>query len=386
MLGDTIFSDSYVQGFLLNTYALDADFVAMANGDTAPIDYVVSHVKSAVKDPAGSKRYVEVQTRTISPTQITFIVQAYLHENSSIVLDLPKPDGTALRVTGTIKVCQHNNGLLHICLVQLTNKLDLTMFIKPDQNLPAKALSDGTTDEQADAEGEQQLTVLYIDDQDADRMLVKHQTKNSRIDLVSADSTGSACDLLKLDRFDVVVCDFHLEDTTGIELLNRIKPDLYSGPVIFATAETRETELQKMKSAGAAEVLTKPLNLSRLSAAIEAVLEEDHETNRQGFDPFDAPPSDIEFAKSYIPMLARLRDDMTRSKNKRDVELAKTVCRSVMGTASGFGFQRLSRTAERAFAAIDAANNIDLAGKPVAEFRAQMETILNAANPELAAA
>ncbi|MFI4872501.1 MAG: response regulator [Phycisphaerales bacterium JB061] len=352
------------------------------NESSAPMDYVVSRVKAAVKDPAGSHRNLEVQTRTISPTQISFVVQTFLHNESVIVLDLPKLDGAPLRVKGTIKVCQHNNGLLHICLVELENKLDLSMFIKPPSTpLSKKPVSDNAP-ESANGAQLQPLSVLYIDDQDADRKLVTYQTKDTHIELVSADSTGSACDLLKLDTFDVVVCDFHLEDTTGIDLLNKIKPELYSGPVIFATAETRETELVKMKTAGADEVITKPLDITRLSAAIAAVLDENRDQQTKSFDPFDAPPSDMDFAKSYIPMLTRLRDDMARAKAKRDVALAKTVCRSVMGTAGGYGFQRLSRTAERAYAAIDAANNIDLAGKPVAEFRSQMDTIIQAASPE----
>jgi CheY-like chemotaxis protein len=358
----------------------------MKNSESsAPIDYVVSKVKATVKDPAGSRRNIEVQTRTISATKITFIVQAFFHQGSNVELDLPMPDGSVLRVAGTVKICQHNDGLLHICLIELENKLDLMMFIPKSERASKTASADQSHSDSECAELPQ-LSVLYIDDQDADRRLIKHQTKNSHINLVAADSTGSACDLLKLDRFDVVILDFHLEDTTGIDLLTRIKPDLYVGPVIIATAETRESELEKMKSAGADEVLTKPLDLARITAAIDAVLEEDQDKQKPGFDPYDAPPSDFEFAKQYIPMLALLRDDMTRSKSKRDVELAKTVCRSVMGTASGYGFQRLSRTAERAFAAIDTANNIDLAGKPVAEFRSQMESILEAADPEMASA
>jgi len=369
----------------LNDRLRIADLRVMPEPDPSnQIEYVVSHVKAAVKDPAGSRRYIEVQTRTISPTQLTLVVQAFFHQD---VLELPKVDGSSLRVKGKVSLCQHNRGLLHICLITLDEKLDLSMFMKPTLKAVSSkkgkaAGGDGELEENERAS----VSVLYIDDQDADRMLMKHQTKDSHIELVSADSPGSACDLLKLGTFDVVVCDFHLEGTTGVELLGKIKPDLYTGPVIFATAETRDSELTKMKSAGADEILTKPLDIKRLSAAIDAVLDENRGSERVGFDPFDAPPSDMALAKSYIPILARLRNEMTRAKSKRNVELAKTVCRSVMGAACGFGFQRLSRTAERAYAAIETANNIDLAGKPVGDFRSQMDVIIEAASPEAAAA
>lgn len=350
----------------------------MRNDGSQPIEYIADHVKTAVKDPGGTKRYIEVQTRLLTPSSVIFVSQAFLHISSNVMMDLPKADNTALRVQGTIKDCKHNGGRFHICVVQLEKKLDLAQFMRqvPNNNISTEEKSSS----EADADGLKPIHALYLDDLDSDRMLLQHKAKDSHIKITVADSTGSACDKLKLEKYDVVVCDFHLEDTTGIDVISMIRPELYSGPVIIMTAETHDKELARMLEAGADAVLTKPVTMSRLSSAINAVLAESADNEPELYDPFDAPPEDMELASSYVPMLTRFRDEFIRAKQKRDLESSLRACRSVMGSAGGYGFQRLGGTAERAYAAIQAARNIDLAGSPVTDFIEHMKTIIDSAN------
>ncbi|RNC80733.1 MAG: response regulator [Phycisphaera sp.] len=351
----------------------------MRTNSSEPIEYIANHVKTAIKDPGGTRRYLEVQTRLLTPSSVVFITQAFLHVSSIAMIDLPKADNTAIRVKGTITDCKHNGGRFHVCVVQLENKLDLAQFMRqvPSNNVSSDGNPSST---ESTADGLKPINTLYLDDLDSDRNLLQHKAKGSHIKITVADSTGSACDKLKLENYDVVVCDFHLEDTTGIDVISMIRPDLYSGPVIIMTAETRDEELARMLEAGADAVLTKPVTMSRLSSALNAVLAESADNGPEQYDPFDAPPEDMELASSYIPMLTRFRDEFIRAKQKRDIESSLRACRSVMGSASGYGFQRLGGTAERAYAAIQAARNIDLAGSPVTDFIEHMKAIIDSAN------
>ncbi|GAB5496823.1 MAG: hypothetical protein Phyf2KO_19030 [Phycisphaerales bacterium] len=366
----------------MNTQTRSVDIQGMSKSSSEPIEYIVDHVKSAIKDPGGSKRYLEIQTRLLSPSSVIFVTQAFLHVSSSIVIDLPKADNSAIRVQGIVKDCKHNSGRFHVCVVEFDKKLDLSQFIKPASLKGGdQAVSDDTGE--ISAEGPQPVNVLYLDDLDSDRYLLQHKAKDSHINITLADSTGSACDKIKLEKYDVVLCDFHLEDTTAIDVIPMIRPELYTGPIIIMTAETRSSELARMLEAGADAVITKPVTLSRLSSTIQAVLAENDEKDKDcqcSYDPFDAPPEDSDLATRYIPMLTRYRDEFIRAKQKRDLEAALRACRSVMGSASGYCFQRLGGSAERAYAAIEAARNIDLAGSPVTDFIEHMKAIIESAN------
>ncbi len=349
------------------------------------IPYVTSHVKLAIKDPGGSKRYVEVQTRSISTSRVTFIAQTFCHVNSVAVIDLPKPDGSAMRIRGVIRDCIHSKGRMHAVLMEFESKLDLSVFMPPEMKEMLAAKRESKADP-SETEQRRVVRVLYIDDHDADRMLMKHRTKSTHIELVAVDSAGGACDKLKLEKFDAVLCDFHLDDSNGLEVMSQIRPSLHTGPVIMVTAETSETEFERMIEAGADAVLTKPLDVLRLSAVIEAAIDAASNPAAIRLDPFDAPSSDEDLIRSFIPVLVRHSEDFARAKSKRNAELARKTCRAVAGTAGGFGFHRLARSAERALAAIDAAGNLDLAGKPLNEFRLHLGAIIAAAEVQFAAA
>lgn len=339
--------------------------------------YVQHHVQMVIKDPGGSKRYVELETRAISPSRLTFVAQVFCHMDSVAVIDLPKADGSCLRIKGIIKDCIHSKGRLHAALLEFESKLDLTQFFPPT---PKSATTQQTQQtDPASSTDRPPVKALYIDDHDADRMLMKHRTKGTHITLETVESSGAACDQLKTEIYDIVLCDYHLDDINGIDVLTQIR-SFYTGPVIFTTAESSVPEFEKMIEAGATSVLTKPIGLARLNTTIEAALDTADDKAALRLDPFDAPSTDAELTRSYIPVLMRMRDEFTRAKAKRNIEIARTVCRSISGSAAGYGLTRLARSAERSLAAIDAAGNLDLAGKPVKEFVHHLGVIIEAAN------
>lgn len=335
----------------------------MPDSDSEPIEYIVDHVKSAIRDPGGTKRVLEIQTRLLTPTSVIFVSHAFLHVSTSIVIDIPLASRESVRVRGTIKDCKHKEGREHVCVVELDEPLRTKQFTEsPIQN------------------SEIELKVLYIEDLDADRLLLQHKAKGSNLGISTADTIESASDKLRKSEYDVVVCDYHLEKTSALDVLKKIRPELYTGPFVIMTAETRDTELARMLEAGADAVLTKPVTMRRLSSAIHAVLSVSADQETDFFDPFDAPPEDMGLALSYIPMLAQFRDDFIRAKQSLELEPSLRACRSVMGSASGYGFQRLGGTAERAYAAIHAAQSIQLAGSPVTDFIEHMKAIIDSAN------
>lgn len=74
------------------------------------------------------------------------------------------------------------------------------------------------------------------------------------------------------EKFDVLVLDWHLPDTTGFDELNWVREKLGSDtPVIFITSRDDEKSIIKALNHGADDFLTKPVNKQVAMARINAL-------------------------------------------------------------------------------------------------------------------
>lgn len=73
---------------------------------------------------------------------------------------------------------------------------------------------------------------------------------------------------------DCVILDLHLPALRGIDVLERLRADGSTLPVIIVTGLDQPGMRERCLDAGAAAYLTKPLGSADVSAEIDAVLEE----------------------------------------------------------------------------------------------------------------
>jgi len=71
-------------------------------------------------------------------------------------------------------------------------------------------------------------------------------------------------------RPDVVLVDLHLPDLDGSEVLERLKADPATAniPVVVLSADATASQVARLRAAGAANYLTKPLDVERLMAVL----------------------------------------------------------------------------------------------------------------------
>lgn len=82
---------------------------------------------------------------------------------------------------------------------------------------------------------------------------------------------------LGAESVDVVVLDWMLPDTPGIEVLDWLRHSTQAQlPVLFLTAKTSESDIVAGLSAGADDYITKPARKAELLARIDAVLRRTH--------------------------------------------------------------------------------------------------------------
>lgn len=89
---------------------------------------------------------------------------------------------------------------------------------------------------------------------------------------VAAYNCGKARQLLKQDRFDLVLLDVNLPDGNGFDFLQEIREAHPGLPVIFLTANDLEEDVIGGFDLGADDYITKPFNIQILKRRVEAVL------------------------------------------------------------------------------------------------------------------
>src|ERR1700759_2553436 len=126
--------------------------------------------------------------------------------------------------------------------------------------------------------------ILIIDDEvNVALLLSKFLTRNG-FDVTTASTGMSGMELLKNASFDLVLCDFRLEDTDGREMLKNIKTQYPKTGVIIITGYSDIKMAVELIKMGAYDYISKPLYpdeiLNTITKAIEThqALIEDEET------------------------------------------------------------------------------------------------------------
>ena len=109
--------------------------------------------------------------------------------------------------------------------------------------------------------------VLYVDDDLDSYELMQHYL--TAVDLIHAKTVGDGLRLARSGRFAVYLFDIRLADGTGIELCQQIRSFDRRTPVLFLSADARDSIRQQALEAGGQWFFTKPLNFDSLTDMIQ---------------------------------------------------------------------------------------------------------------------
>jgi two-component system NtrC family response regulator len=119
----------------------------------------------------------------------------------------------------------------------------------------------------------QGIHLLIVEDEKSQREMLEGFLLHQRFSITSVDGGGKALDMIRREHFDLVLLDYKMPGMDGLQTLRemrKINPEL---AVVMMTAYgTVETAVQAMKE-GAADYLTKPVDLDELLVLIEKVSE-----------------------------------------------------------------------------------------------------------------
>jgi PAS domain S-box-containing protein len=135
----------------------------------------------------------------------------------------------------------------------------------PTQSTPRRHPGDGP-----------ERTVLYVEDNPSNLRLVQRVLgERGGVRLVTATRGDAVQGLVRQHRPDLVLLDLHLPDLGGQEVLRRLRADPHTAhvPVVVVSADATASQIQRLLTAGAADYLTKPLDVDRFLEVVDQLLQ-----------------------------------------------------------------------------------------------------------------
>lgn len=121
--------------------------------------------------------------------------------------------------------------------------------------------------------------VLIIDDDKDICLTLSRFLSKKGFETNSVNNGNDAVTLLKSEKFDAILCDYKLPDTTGLELIQRINilnPE--AATIIITGYSDLKTAVETLKH-GASDYVTKPLFPDEILASIKQAIEDKQSKN-----------------------------------------------------------------------------------------------------------
>ena len=118
------------------------------------------------------------------------------------------------------------------------------------------------------------MEVLVVDDFATMRRILKNILRQIGFTNISeADDGKTALNMLKKQKFDLVLCDWNMPEMPGIELLKKVRADdgLKDTPFVMVTAEAQKDNIIQAVQAGVSNYVVKPFTADTISEKLEKV-------------------------------------------------------------------------------------------------------------------
>lgn len=117
-------------------------------------------------------------------------------------------------------------------------------------------------------------TVLVVDDDDFQRVIVSQLFAKENYRLVFASGGVEALNVLRIMQPDLILMDILMPDLDGIETTRRLKsmPQFAKLPVIMVTGKSEGVSVRDSLKAGATDFVVKPLDRDTLLAKVALAL------------------------------------------------------------------------------------------------------------------
>jgi len=113
--------------------------------------------------------------------------------------------------------------------------------------------------------------VLVVDDNELNRDMLSRRLKSRGFAVLTADDGPQCLEMVKAQRFDLILLDIMMPGMSGIDVLKVIRQrySVAELPIIMATAKDQGTDVVEALTLGANDYVTKPLDFPVVLARVE---------------------------------------------------------------------------------------------------------------------
>ena len=115
------------------------------------------------------------------------------------------------------------------------------------------------------------MKVLLVEDNPSIAKGLIYAFKQNEYEVNHAQNIKEAENMLKAEKYNIIILDIMLPDGNGFELYEKIKQDYFT-PCIFLTARDDEDDIVKGLELGADDYVTKPFSTRELIARMNKIL------------------------------------------------------------------------------------------------------------------
>mgnify|MGYP001266328123 FL=1 len=117
-------------------------------------------------------------------------------------------------------------------------------------------------------------SILIVDDEPNIVMSLEYLMRSKGLDVSIARNGTEAIEQLEAKSFNLVLLDITMPDVDGYQICDMIKskPEWASTHVVFLSAKSKQSDIEKGMSLGAADYIVKPFSTKELSARILQII------------------------------------------------------------------------------------------------------------------
>ena len=307
--------------------------------------YRLDHVRLQIIHPGGSVAEIPVVCRNLSCGGVGILHSKYLHPGSGVRIVLPHPTQGDVTVPGTVRRCQHREGVVHDIGIEFNQPLTVREYLGLD------LLSDSFSHELVDATN-LRGSVLHIEPSLVDRKIVQHFVRDTRINLRQTESTAEGLAMLEVPT-DIILLSDRVSNPTPAEFIEALRNRGIQSPVIILTEESCADVITASIAMQIDAVLTKPLRQSLLQQALAEFL-----LHKQRGDA--ANPSSGSWAGPTPPQEMRLlAADLSNAIGSNDTPSCRALVEQIRSLAQRIGMGDLVMVAEGTMQHLSATGSIE---------------------------
>lgn len=120
------------------------------------------------------------------------------------------------------------------------------------------------------------ITILYVEDNAENRLLVRRVLMAEDYEVVEAESAAKALEYLESQKPDLILMDINMPEVDGYTLTARLRqnPRLNGVPIIAMTANVMRGDRERTLEAGCDGYIQKPIDVDLLPQQIYRFLKE----------------------------------------------------------------------------------------------------------------